>query len=58
MADITLCANAKDGCKWKEKCYRFTAKPSDQQSYANFYKEGTHCMEFFMRGFGRENERA
>ena len=31
MPDITKCKG--DGCHAKESCYRFTAKPSDYQSY-------------------------
>jgi len=31
MPDITMCPGT--GCPHKEKCYRFTAKPSDYQSY-------------------------
>jgi hypothetical protein len=31
MPDIAMCSG--DGCPFKEKCYRFTAKPSDYQSY-------------------------
>lgn len=31
MPDIAMCSG--DGCPLKEKCYRFTAKPSEYQSY-------------------------
>ena len=32
MPDITMCSG--EGCPFKEKCYRFTAKPSEYwQSY-------------------------
>ena len=31
MPDITMCEG--EGCKTKNTCYRFTAKPSDRQSY-------------------------
>jgi len=31
MPDITMCHG--EGCHAKEQCYRFTAKPSDYQSY-------------------------
>ena len=35
MPDISMCKN--DKCKFKEDCYRFTAKPSEfMQSYAEF----------------------
>ena len=31
MADISMCSG--DGCEAKHTCYRFTAKPSEYQSY-------------------------
>lgn len=31
MPDITMCEGR--GCPMKNKCYRFTAKPSDYQSF-------------------------
>ncbi len=31
MPDITMCTDHY--CKLKETCYRYTAKPSDYQSY-------------------------
>jgi hypothetical protein len=31
MPDITMCPGTN--CPHKEKCYRFTAKPSDYQAY-------------------------
>jgi len=31
MPDITMCSGA--GCPLKKDCYRFTANPSDYQSY-------------------------
>ena len=31
MPDITMCEGTD--CPLKERCYRFTAKPSDYQSY-------------------------
>jgi hypothetical protein len=31
MPDITMCVGTN--CPHKEKCYRYTAKPSDYQSY-------------------------
>lgn len=31
MPDITLCKG--EGCKIKETCYRFKAKPSEYQAY-------------------------
>lgn len=34
MPDISMCNNAT--CPFKEQCYRFTAKPSNWQSYADF----------------------
>lgn len=34
MSDLTMCQNGK--CKLRMSCYRFLAKPSDYQWYANF----------------------
>ena len=35
MPDISMCKNTN--CKSKDKCYRFTVKPSEfRQSYAGF----------------------
>ena len=34
MPDISMCANKE--CPLKEQCYRWTAKASDWQSYADF----------------------
>lgn len=31
MPDITMCSGVD--CPYKEQCYRFTAKPSEYQSY-------------------------
>lgn len=47
MPDITMCQSSS--CAIKEKCYRFTATPSDgRQSYAAFPppKEGQKCEYF------------
>jgi hypothetical protein len=50
MSDITMCSNAKDGCKWAKQCARFTATPSEfMQSWQDFYKEGEHCLHFILR---------
>lgn len=50
MADITKCTNKN--CKIKEKCYRYTAKDSYWQSYANFnndkvIKNKKECEHFY-----------
>jgi len=34
MPDIEMCQNKK--CKDKETCYRYKAKPSERQGYAEF----------------------
>ncbi len=35
MPDVAMCSNKE--CKFKEDCYRFTAKPDDiLQTYAEF----------------------
>lgn len=48
MPDITMCRNAL--CEEKEKCYRWTATPSNWQSYASFEgpKEGEKCKHFWL----------
>lgn len=45
MPDIAKCSN--ENCPLKEKCYRFTSKPSEfSQAYADFtYDEG--CEYFW-----------
>jgi len=52
MPDITMCSGK--GCPLKEKCYRFTAKPSDyRQAYflnPPVEKDGedkAHCSHFW-----------
>tara|TARA_R110002153_G_scaffold250717_2_gene407537 strand:+ start:3277 stop:3468 length:192 start_codon:yes stop_codon:yes gene_type:complete len=49
MPDISMCKN--DKCKFKEDCYRFTAKPSEfMQVYGKFDckdKEGVDT--FFLK---------
>ena len=42
MPDIAMCENKK--CPKKDKCYRFTAEPSERQSYAKF--EEKDCKYF------------
>jgi hypothetical protein len=44
--DITICRNTT--CPWKEECYRFTAKPGENQSYAYIeYREYANgCGKF------------
>ena len=47
MPDITMCMG--DGCPAKERCYRFTAKPSKYQSYfavVPWQVETYHCAHF------------
>jgi hypothetical protein len=46
MPDITMC-NGVD-CPVKDKCYRYTSKPSDRQSYFLFppFKDGV-CEMFW-----------
>ena len=34
MPDISMCAN--EMCKRRSECYRYTATPSDYQSYMEF----------------------
>ena len=51
MPDITMCKNEQ--CKFRKRCERFTAKPSEQQSYALFKPKSESCegfMEARVRG--------
>ena len=43
MPDISMCQNEK--CKLKIECYRYMAKPSNYQSYANFNED--NCGYFW-----------
>ena len=49
MSDISMCKNEK--CKFKEDCYRFTAKPDEvYQSYGDFNcKRKTGIDTFFWK---------
>lgn len=43
MPDISMCNNSD--CKFKNKCYRYTAKPNQYlQSYSNFIYERDDCF--------------
>jgi hypothetical protein len=44
MPDISMCQNEK--CKLKMECFRYMAKPSGRQSYADF--DENNCS-WFMR---------
>lgn len=48
MADITKCGNPTD-CPKAAMCYRAFAPDSMRQSYANFYKEGEKCKNYYDR---------
>ena len=50
MPDISMCTNVH--CPSKEYCFRFTAKPSTYQSYANFSCEDdeVNCSYFYPNG--------
>ncbi len=45
MADISMCRNVI--CTLKEKCYRYTAKPSSYQTYADFTQDKKGKCEYF-----------
>lgn len=47
MADITMCPGT--GCPLKDKCYRYTATPSELQSIFMVppYKHGELCAQFW-----------
>jgi predicted ATP-grasp superfamily ATP-dependent carboligase len=44
MPDITICQNGS--CKFRKRCERFMAKPSEQQSYALFEPKDNSCEGF------------
>ncbi len=46
MPDISMCQNEK--CKLKMECYRYMAKPSGRQSYADFDEQ--NCSWFMPAG--------
>lgn len=50
MPDIAMCRN-KD-CHIKQRCYRYTAKPCDRQSYSQF-KYDNGC-DYFMDNYSAE----
>ena len=52
MPDISMCNNIQ--CTLKEVCYRFKAKPSDWQTYADFKqdKDGK-CKYYWKLNFGK-----
>ena len=53
MADISMCEG--DGCEVKHTCYRFTAKPSNYQSYlAPTTIEDKGC-EYYINNKSRNN---
>ncbi len=45
MPDISMCQN--DNCPKRADCYRFTAKPGERQSYANFQPDEKGECEYF-----------
>lgn len=48
MADISMCRG--EGCPMADKCYRFLAKPGDNQAYAYFDEDrvdGEPCPAFW-----------
>lgn len=49
MPDISMCRNRE--CKVREFCYRYTAKPSDRQSYAVFEPNKEGKCEYFTPTF-------
>ena len=49
MPDITMCLDSK--CPSREHCYRFTAKPEEQQCYGEFWRGGKDsCDNFISNG--------
>lgn len=49
MSEITMCSNAKDGCKWMKQCARHTETPDENQKSQNFYFPIVHCLYFILR---------
>lgn len=45
MPDISMCHGA--ACAIRDRCYRFTAKPNEWQSYADFDTNSGRKCEFF-----------
>ena len=44
MPDVSMCSNV--GCKQKDKCYRYMARPSNWQSYSHFARSKDQCDYF------------
>lgn len=45
MPDISMCMNEE--CTQKETCYRYKAKPSNWQSYADFKQVDGRCEAYW-----------
>lgn len=45
MPDISMCKSKL--CPLKDSCYRYTAKPSDWQSYADFAPDDKGKCDYF-----------
>lgn len=45
MPDISMCENKL--CPLKDNCYRYTAKPSDYQLYAEFTPDDKGKCDYF-----------
>ena len=53
MPDITMCKDSE--CEQKDKCYRYTAKPSYYQSlFMDKVKTDKNVCEYFMSNKGRQ----
>lgn len=52
MPDISMCM--KEDCPMNMKCYRFTAKPNDWQSYGAFKPDDDGTCTHFWEIDGKE----
>lgn len=49
MPDIAMCLDSE--CPSREHCYRFTAKPDDNQCYGEFWRGNKDsCSDFMSNG--------
>lgn len=53
MPDISLCLNTE--CPLRLLCYRYTARHSKYQSFADFKNDGNKC-ESFLPNYGLKNK--
>ena len=55
MPDITMC-EGKD-CVKRDTCFRYRARPSERQSYSDFYNGEKPCIHYWnIDGYGTEGK--